>query len=111
MIGLLNLLLLVPLLQDLEVGTDFDVKEQVFRNFGVPLGPNSDVTVVTRWSADTAVEEQAGEEDSLQHPHLVLADPTMTLVAEEFLTLESGEQVGDKKEHKSHYFTIYHRGN
>ncbi|XP_050723662.1 xylosyltransferase oxt-like [Eriocheir sinensis] len=80
-------------LTDLEVGTDFDVKEQVFRNFGVPLGPNSDVTVVTRWSADVAVEEQAGEEDSLQHPHLVLADPTMTLVAEEFLTLESGEQI------------------
>ncbi|XP_063876374.1 xylosyltransferase oxt-like isoform X1 [Scylla paramamosain] len=79
-------------LVDLEVGTDFDVKEQVFRNFGVPLGPNSDVTVMLRWSAGVAVEDQVAE-DNVQHPQIVLMDPTLTIAAEELLTLEPGEQV------------------
>lgn len=69
------------------------MKEQIFRNFGAALGPNSDVTVVMRWSAGVITEGQVAEEDSLQHPQIVLIDPTFTLVAEELLTLEPGEQV------------------
>ena len=57
------------------------------------VGPNSDVTVVVRWSAAVTVEGQVAEEDTLLHPQIVLMDPTFTLVAEELLTLESGEQV------------------
>ncbi|KAG7156935.1 Xylosyltransferase oxt-like [Homarus americanus] len=45
-------------LTDLEVGTDFDVKEQVFRNFGGAMGPNSDVTVATRWSGGVTGDER-----------------------------------------------------
>ncbi|XP_042203062.1 xylosyltransferase oxt-like [Homarus americanus] len=80
-------------LTDLEVGTDFDVKEQVFRNFGGAMGPNSDVTVATRWSGGVTGDERVGGEDTVQHPLIVLIDPTSTLAAEAEITLEPGEQV------------------
>ncbi|KAK7082661.1 Xylosyltransferase 2 [Halocaridina rubra] len=79
---------------NIEVGYDFDVKEQVFRNFGSPIGPNNDITVVTRWTGSSdGVEE---EEGSVQQPLLILTDPVGTKVAA-VITLESGEQVVSHK--------------
>lgn len=70
------------------------MKEQVFRNFGTTLGPNSDITVVTRWSGGVTGEDAGQrEEDTIQHPLLVLSDPTSDLAAQEKIVLEPGEQV------------------
>nr|XP_045618170.1 xylosyltransferase oxt-like [Procambarus clarkii] len=75
------------------VGSEFDVKEQVFRNLGGALGPNSDITVVTRWSGGVTGDARVAGEDTVQHPLVVLSDPTSTLAAEGKITLEPGEQV------------------
>lgn len=78
--------------QSIEVGTDFDVKEQVFRNFGIPFGPNSDVTIVTRWGA--GINADGMPEEGIEQPTLVLSDPTASVAAGEEITVDTGEQVG-----------------
>ncbi|XP_069970502.1 xylosyltransferase oxt [Penaeus vannamei] len=78
-------------LLSIEVGTDFDVKEQVFRNFGIPFGPNSDVTIVTRWGA--GINADGMPEEGIEQPTLVLSDPTASVAAGEEITVDTGEQV------------------
>ncbi|KAK8750508.1 hypothetical protein OTU49_014873, partial [Cherax quadricarinatus] len=65
----------------------------VFRSFGGALGPNSDITVVTRWSGGVTGDGKVAGEDTVQYPLLVLSDPTSALAAAEKITLEPGEQV------------------
>ncbi|XP_064113215.1 xylosyltransferase oxt-like [Macrobrachium nipponense] len=81
-----------------EVGSDFDVKEQVFRNLGGALGPNSDITVITRWTGAKSdnVGGEEEEEETVQQPLLLLMDPVGAKVAEE-ITLEAGDQVVSHK--------------
>ncbi|XP_076034140.1 xylosyltransferase oxt-like [Oratosquilla oratoria] len=79
-------------LKGLEVGSDFDMKEQMLRNFERVLGPNSDITVVTRWLADTNLEGEGDEEPSPLSVTLLLSDPTSTSAAVADLTVDRMEQ-------------------
>ena len=84
-------------LQNLEVSSEFDLKELLFRNLANALGPNSDITVVTRWISeeDAGIQTEEGEdtENSQLVFKILLLDPFQVLAEEAVLTLESGEQV------------------
>lgn len=77
--------------QGLEVGSEYDVKEQTFRNWGSPIGPINDITVITRWAA-TEVEGE-GMDEIVLNPQLILSDPTSTPAAIGEVTLDHKEQV------------------
>ncbi|KAK3880258.1 hypothetical protein Pcinc_015239 [Petrolisthes cinctipes] len=89
-------------LTGLEVGSEYDVKEQMLRDWGSPLGPVSDVTVVTRWTADSGGGGGGGggtgggvevEEEVVLTPQLVLTDPNSSPAAKGEVTLDQTEQV------------------
>ncbi|KAK3864332.1 hypothetical protein Pcinc_029975 [Petrolisthes cinctipes] len=91
-------------LTGLEIGSEYDVKEQMLRDWGSPLGPVSDVTVVTRWTADSGgggggtggAGVDGGvevEEEVVLTPQLVLTDPNSSPAAKGEVTLDQTEQV------------------
>lgn len=89
----------------IEVGSNFDLKEQIFRSFGLPLGPESDIIVTTRWhenltkedkkqkSIDEKDEENKEESNEISVAQLILTDPRKNAAAVQEVTLEAGDQV------------------
>ena len=79
------------------MGGEFDLKEQVFRDWGVALGPQGVITVVTRWAAQgeegEAVEGMEGVVGGEEKPLVLLQDPRGAVACAEEITLEEGDQV------------------
>ncbi|CAL1290966.1 unnamed protein product [Larinioides sclopetarius] len=69
-------------LKFLQVGSDYDLKEQVFRNFGRILGPFSDVGLIHRWGPGTQFSAT-----------FVWVDPTNTVAGSYEVKIEAGNQV------------------
>ncbi|CAL4109821.1 unnamed protein product [Meganyctiphanes norvegica] len=92
-------------LEGIEIGSNFDVKEQIFRSFGLPLGPESDIIVVTKWhdtetkedkkhkSQNEKVEDDKEETNEVSTAQLILTDPRDKAAALQEITLESGDQI------------------
>ncbi|XP_055935993.1 xylosyltransferase oxt-like isoform X2 [Argiope bruennichi] len=69
-------------LKFLQVGSDYDLKEQVFRNFGRILGPFSDIGLIHRWG--TGAQFSAT---------FVWVDPTNSVAGSYEVKIEAGNQV------------------
>ncbi|GBM80770.1 Xylosyltransferase oxt [Araneus ventricosus] len=69
-------------LKFLQVGSEYDLKEQVFRNFGRILGPFSDVGLIHRWGPGTQFSAT-----------FVWVDPTNTVAGSYEVKIEAGNQV------------------
>ncbi|KAG8188510.1 hypothetical protein JTE90_008075 [Oedothorax gibbosus] len=69
-------------LKFLQVGSEYDLKEQVFRNFGRILGPFSDIGLIHKWGA--------GEQFSAT---FVWIDPTNTVAGSYEVKIDAGNQI------------------
>ncbi|XP_069195840.1 xylosyltransferase 2-like [Procambarus clarkii] len=61
----------------LKVGSEFDVKEQVFRILGGALGPSSDITVVRRWSGGVTGDARVAGEDTVVSHNFDMRKPLL----------------------------------
>ncbi|XP_071033432.1 xylosyltransferase 1 isoform X2 [Parasteatoda tepidariorum] len=69
-------------LKFLLVGTDYDLKEQVFRNFGRILGPFSEPGLIHKWGPGTSFSAT-----------FVWVDPTNSVAGSYEVKIESGNQI------------------
>ena len=69
-----------------QVGTSFDPKEEIFRNFGGLIGPFSDIVLLHRWTI--------GQEFTLT---IVYLDPALTIVASFDVIIKADETVNTHK--------------
>ena len=63
----------------------------MFRNLAGVIGPNSDITVVSRWSSSQ--QEKEDQEEIITYPKILLLDPYDTFADEATISLDSEEQV------------------
>ncbi|GFQ80628.1 xylosyltransferase oxt [Trichonephila clavata] len=69
-------------LKFLQVGSDYDLKEQIFRNFGRILGPFSDLGLIHKWGPGVQFSAT-----------FVWVDPTNTVAGSYEVKIEAGNQV------------------
>lgn len=65
-----------------QVGSDYDLKEQVFRNFGRIMGPFSDPGLIHKWGPGSQFSAT-----------FVWVDPTNTVAGSYEVKIEAGNQV------------------
>ncbi|CAG5128244.1 unnamed protein product, partial [Candidula unifasciata] len=73
-------------LLSLEVGSDFDMKEQIFRNYGSLLGPYDDISLRHEWSPGTELTVS-----------IAWVDPTNEIAASYDIVIPNEHHIGTQK--------------